>query len=90
MENQSLCKTCSNRFRRLFIPLKPEEYVDENGESTLASEDNIIIINLCLATGIDIDNECTIECNYFEDKVEKKQVRKVNDCLLINKILLID
>lgn len=86
MENQSLCKTCSNRFRRLFIPLKPEEYIDEDGKSVLSSEDNIIIINLCLVTDIDIDNEFTIECSHFEDKVEKKRVRKGNDYLIINKL----
>ena len=66
-ENQgNLCKNCKYRFRRVFIPLHPEEYEDADGNSVLAGEDNIIITNQCLLTGMDIDGEATVECSRFE------------------------
>jgi hypothetical protein len=70
----------------VFIPLKSDEYISEDGDLELVSEDNIIIINLCLATDIDIDNEDTIECSAYDEKIEKKRGKKGNDCLIFNKL----
>jgi len=70
--NSSICKKCQHRFRRVFIPLKPEEYITENGESALTGEDNIIIYNQCLVTDMDMDSDETIECSHFEEKVETR------------------
>ena len=41
--NNNLCKTCKYKFRRVFMPLKPELYEDEDGNPILSNEDNIII-----------------------------------------------
>jgi hypothetical protein len=64
----SLCKECKYRFRRVFIPLKPEEYVDEEGKSVLPndSDEHIIITNHCLISDMDIDGEITIECSHYK------------------------
>jgi hypothetical protein len=68
----SLCKNCKYRFRRVFIPLDPDDYVDEDGDSILRGEDNIIITNVCLLSGMDIDREVTVECNHFKEKIDEK------------------
>jgi len=67
----NLCKSCKYRFRRVFIPMHPEEYEDEEGNSIIAGEENIIISNQCLLTGMDIDGEATVECSHF-DSFEKE------------------
>ncbi len=67
IENQgNLCKNCRYRFRRVFIPLNPEEYEDAEGNSVLVGDDNIIISNQCLLTNMDINREATVECSHFE------------------------
>jgi hypothetical protein len=72
-ENQgNLCKNCKYRFRRVFIPIHPEEYEDANGNTMVTGEDNIIVSNQCLLTEMDIDWEATIECSHFIE-VEKKE-----------------
>jgi hypothetical protein len=71
-ENQgNLCKTCKYRFRRVFIPIHPEEYEDDDGNTVVAGEDNIIISNQCLLTEMDIDGEATVECSHFIEREEK-------------------
>lgn len=71
-KGSSLCKTCKYRFRRVFIPLDPDDYVDEDGESILRGEDNIIITNICLLSGMDLDREVTVECNHYKEKKDEK------------------
>lgn len=74
-ENQgNLCKYCRYRFRRVFIPLHPEEYEDAEGNSVLVGDDNIIISNQCLLTNMDIDREATIECSHFVRLGEKESI----------------
>ena len=71
-ENQgNLCKSCRHRFRRVFIPIHPEEYEDVEGNAMLVGENNIIISNQCLLIEMDIDGEATIECSHFIE-VEKR------------------
>lgn len=70
--NNSICKNCKHRFRRVFIPLKPEEYVTENGDAAMTGEDNIVIYNQCLITDMDMDSDETIECSHFEEKLERQ------------------
>lgn len=76
--NSSICKSCKHRFRRVFIPLKPEEYINENGESALTGEDNIIIYNQCLVTDMDMDSDETIECSAYEKKDEPRWVANIS------------
>jgi hypothetical protein len=71
--NNSICKSCRHRFRRVFIPLNPEEYFNEADGSTLTAEDNIIIYNQCLITDMDMDNDETIECSAYEKKEDSKK-----------------
>jgi len=62
--NTNLCKQCANRFRRIYVPFRPENYINENGEEL--SDTDIIIMISCLVSGIDIENEFTIECSHFK------------------------
>ena len=73
----SLCKNCAYRFRREFMPLRPEEYLDEDGNSVLQGEDNIIITNQCLLTAMDLDGEVTIECDSYKSRDEKEEKESV-------------
>jgi len=66
--SNNLCKKCAFRFRRVFSPGKMEEYTDEEGNLVVAGEDNIVIINTCILTGMDIESESTIECSHFKPK----------------------
>lgn len=72
--NNNLCKTCKFRFRRVFMPLRPEEYLDEDGNRVLSDDDNIIITNQCLLTSMDLDGDITIECTSHEPKKGKKEI----------------
>lgn len=73
--NTDQCKTCAFRFRRVFVPSIMEEFIDDEGNSLDMGEDNIIIMNVCLLTGMDISGECTIECGHFKEK----QVANIQD-----------
>jgi hypothetical protein len=66
--NTDQCKLCAFRFRRVFIPAATEEFVDDEGNVLDIDSDNIMIMNLCLLTGMDIGGESTIECCYFREK----------------------
>ncbi len=68
--NKSLCKSCRHKFRRVFIPLRIEEYVDDDGNPISPEEDNILIINSCLISSMDIESEETVECSHYEQKQE--------------------
>jgi len=70
--NNNLCKTCKYRFRRVFMPLRPEEYLDEDGNRVLENDENIIITNQCLLTGMDLDGDITIECDSYRSRDEKE------------------
>lgn len=69
-QGRSLCKECKHKFRRVFIPLNVEEYTDEDGNRVLADEDNIMILNICLISSMDVEGEVTVECYHFERKEE--------------------
>lgn len=66
----NICKICKHKFRRLFIPMRPENYSYPDGNTMAPGEENIIILNQCLITGMDIDGEATIECSHFSE-IEK-------------------
>jgi hypothetical protein len=74
--NNNLCKNCKHRFRRVFIPLKPESYVDEEGNRVLANDENIIITNQCLVSAMDLDGDVTVECDSYERRAEKHNNNK--------------
>lgn len=69
--SDSLCKNCKFRFRRVWIPLRPDMYVDDSGESVMGEDnENILIVNSCIISGLDLDEEVTIECSHFEPREE--------------------
>lgn len=78
LQNNSICKTCKNRFRRVFIPLNPEEYFAEVDGSEMPEGDNIIIYNQCLITDMDLDNDETIECSAYEKREEPRWVANIS------------
>jgi hypothetical protein len=57
----------------VFIPLRIEEYMDDDGNPISPEEDNILIINTCLISGMDIEGEETIECGHHNQKQEDDQ-----------------
>jgi hypothetical protein len=69
-QKNSLCKDCKHKFRRVFIPLRPEEYADDDGNHVTVGEDNIFIVNTCLISNMDVDGESTVECDHYEQKQE--------------------
>ena len=68
--SKSICKNCEFRFRRVFMPANPEEFRDESGENV--AEDNIVIMNMCLAADMDLDLDLTVECTHYKAKGDKK------------------
>lgn len=74
-ENQgNLCRNCKHRFRRVFIPIRSEEYEDDEGNTMVTSGEDIVISNQCLIVDMDIDGESTVDCSHFEpiNKNEKE------------------
>jgi len=67
-KSNNLCKSCSHRFRRVYIPLNPENYIDDEGNKVFDGEDNIIISISCLAGDVDIQDEDTVECSHYKPK----------------------
>ena len=64
----NLCKNCIYKFRRVFIPLKAEDYVDEDGDRCFVEDENIIIVNQCLVQDVDVSAEVTIQCSHYKNK----------------------
>ena len=64
----SLCKQCKFRFRRVFIPCTQEKFEDEQGNEVDINDQSILIMNLCLASDMDLDMDSTIECSHFQSK----------------------
>jgi len=50
------------------MPSDSEEYTDNDGNTVSADESNIIIMNICLLSGLDIDGEVTINCDHYEER----------------------
>jgi len=71
--SKSICNRCEFRFRRVFIPSHPEDYLDENGDTVLTEDtDNIIIMNICTISDMDLDTDSTIECSHYKAKCNKQ------------------
>lgn len=65
---ESICKDCRWRFRRVFIPTRPEEFEDDEGNKLLEDfdgETDSIVINMCLLSEMDLDMDITTECNHY-------------------------
>jgi len=71
VDNSSLCKSCEYKFRRVFIPSESDEYYDEDENIISPEEGTIAIINLCLISGMDLENEITVECSKYKKKTHK-------------------
>ena len=53
--------------------MKLEDYVDEDGNALFSDNDNIVVLNMCLISNMDIDNEITIDCNHYKNKDDLKK-----------------
>lgn len=70
---EGLCKDCKWRFNRTFIPTRPEEFEDDDGNKILEGYDgktDVLTINICLLTEIEIDMDITVECSHYGKKEE--------------------
>jgi len=45
--------------------MNPEDYKDEDGNCAFDEEENIVIMNMCLAADMDLDLDSTVECSHF-------------------------
>jgi len=66
--NKSLCNDCKYQFTRVFIPTKPEEFIDENGNQILEGfngDSDTITISICLLSEMDVDVDITTECSHY-------------------------
>jgi len=71
--SKSLCKDCKFRFRRVFIPMNPQEFEDGEDNYVFDEEENIVIMNMCLAADMDLDLDSTVECTHYCPREEKEQ-----------------
>ena len=75
--SKNLCADCKYRFTRVFIPVRPEEFVDENGNQMLEGfngETNITGLNICLLTEVDINGDITVECSHHLPLKSKEEI----------------
>ena len=73
---KGLCKDCKWRFERVFIPTRPEEFEDDEGNKLLEGydgESDTVIINLCILSELDLDADITIKCNNYEKKGDDEE-----------------
>lgn len=66
---KGLCKDCKWRFERIFIPTRPEEFEDENGNNLFESYDgksDTLVVNICLLSELELDTDITIECSHYK------------------------
>ena len=61
----SLCKTCTHRFRRVFVPTELQDYVDDEGNPVFKDNQTIVVLNWCIPGGIDVNDEITLDCNHY-------------------------
>jgi hypothetical protein len=47
------------------MPEATAEFYDESGQKTMTSDEDVLIIQVCLISSIDVKGENTIECNHF-------------------------
>jgi len=83
LEQTSLCKECKHRFRKVFMSTQIEELEDSNGQMTVIDDENVLIIQTCLISGIDLESDITIECNHFvsRDEPEKREDVNIFKCI---------
>ena len=71
--NDNLCKDCIYRFRRVFIPHNIEDYKDEEDDGLEILEDgdeNIVIMNMCIVSDMDLSLDSTVDCSHYQSKSE--------------------
>lgn len=74
---KNLCDDCKFRFTRVFIPTKPEEFIDENGEPLLEDfngKTDTIGINICMLTEMEISTDITLECSHYVSSSVKEEI----------------
>lgn len=68
---KGLCKDCKWRFERVFIPTRPEEFEDDEGNKLLESyngETDTLVINLCILSELDLDVDITTKCSHYKKR----------------------
>ena len=83
--NQNICKDCIFRFRRLFIPINPENFVDEEDIQFLEGDESIVIMNTCIVSDMDLGLDSTIDCTHYKCKNETSVSDKISIFKHLNK-----
>ena len=52
--------------------MNPEEFKDINGNCILDENENIVIMNMCLAADMDLDMDSTVECSHYCPKEDRE------------------
>jgi hypothetical protein len=51
--------------------MNPDEFKDEDGNCMFDEDENIVIMNMCLAADMDLDLDSTVECTHYRPKGEQ-------------------
>jgi len=73
----SLCNDCKHRFTQIYIPTRPEEFINGNGDPLL-EEFNVktdrLGINICLLADTEIGTDIIIECSHHLSLSEAQEI----------------
>ena len=76
--SDNICKDCVFRFRRIFIPRNPEHFNDEDGLEFLEGEENIVIMNMCVVSDMDLELDSTVDCTHYSCRDEIEVCDKIS------------
>lgn len=65
--SDSLCNDCKYRFTHIYIPTRPEEFIDDNGDQLLEEFDgktDKIGLSICLLADVEIGADIVVECSH--------------------------
>lgn len=65
--SDSLCNDCKYRFTHIYIPTRPEEFINDDGDQLFEEFDgktDKIGLSICLLSDVKISADIIVECNH--------------------------
>lgn len=75
--SNSLCNDCKYRFTRIFIPTRPEEFTNDNGDPLFEGfngKTDKVGINICLLVDMEMGADITVECSHHVKLSETQEL----------------
>jgi len=75
--SDSLCNDCKYRFTQIYIPTRPEEFINGNGDPLLEGFDgktDRLGINICLLADVEIGTDIIVECSHYLSLSETQEI----------------